>query len=354
MGFKKIIIENLYISKKIIHLWDFLTLVSLVALFTYRLNKSVEVPYYLILSSYIWISTVIVSVFFFSLFILFHLPVKRSSNSRRDFLRKAVGAGSLGTIGAASSLGVASAYKLKLEKISLKVENKFKSLRGLKILQLSDLHFGPILKEEFAHRILETIGDTEFDLLVITGDLVDGLPRNLRNDIEPLRALKAPLGQYYVLGNHEYYWGAQSWVDFSKTMNWTPLLNENKKILFNDFPLEIIGVTDKAAYRTKSPLIPDYPKAFNNLEQDSFKLVLSHRPKNIFNMEQYDFNLMLSGHTHSGQGFPYSLIVKMVQPYSKGLYKHKGKNLYVNSATGFWGPPYRLGQNGEITLIELT
>ena len=223
---------------------------------------------------------------------------------------------------------------------------------GLKVAQISDLHVGTSIKRDYVEGVVRQVMDLEPDLIALTGDIGDGNVFELTQDLEPLRELKAPLGVFYVAGNHEYYWNVKSWTAKMRELGFTVL--ENRGHWLKKASLWIGGVPDISAHRMEPGQTSDPSKALPSERLEGPRILLAHQPKSVFGAAAAGFDLMLSGHTHSGQFFPANLVVRFFNPYHHGLYRHEGKMwVYVNAGTGFWGPPLRLFVPAEITLLKL-
>ncbi len=226
-------------------------------------------------------------------------------------------------------------------------------LEGLRIVQLSDLHVGPTLKRAFVERIVATANGLRPDLIALTGDVADGFPPALRRDVAPLSALRAPLGKYFVTGNHEYYWDAAGWVRELERLGFSALMNAHRLIRRGAGRLLLAGVTDLSTSGQVTGHASDPAAAVAGAPDSDVRVLLAHQPKSAFAARAVGFDLQLSGHTHGGQYFPFNLLVRLFQPFVAGLHRLEAMWLYVSRGTGYWGPPLRLGAPAEITLIQL-
>ncbi len=226
-------------------------------------------------------------------------------------------------------------------------------LEGFRIVQLSDLHVGPTLKRDFVERVVNTANDLRPDLIALTGDVADGFPRELHNDVAPLAALRAPHGKYFVTGNHEYYWDAAGWVSELEQLGFSALVNRHRVIDRGAGRIVLAGVTDLSAGGLPGHA-SDPAAAVAGAPASDVRVLLAHQPKSAFAARAAGYDLQLSGHTHGGQYFPFNLLVRLFQPFVAGLHRLEEMWLYVSRGTGYWGPPLRLGAPAEITLIQLT
>ena len=240
-----------------------------------------------------------------------------------------------------------------VKEVSVPVRDLPKALDGLRIAQISDLHIGPTLRRSYVQRVVDQVLKLEPDLIAVTGDLVDGRVRALEAQAGPLAQLKAPMGVYYVTGNHEYYWGAQDWIAKTRHLGMVPLINENRIARHRGAKVLVGGVTDRSAGQFLRSHRSDPFQAAASNEARDFNLLLAHRPDSCLEAERAGFDLQLSGHTHGGQFFPWSLLIPLFHRYYKGLNRHGRMWLYVSSGTGYWGPPLRFAVPSEITLLKL-
>ena len=227
-------------------------------------------------------------------------------------------------------------------------------LDGLRIVQLTDLHASRLLQAPWLQAVVDKTNALKPDLILITGDLVDGSPRARVDDVQPLKDLRARYGVFAIPGNHEYYVDYVHWLPAFEHLGLHMLLNEHVLITHNGRDLVLAGVTDKAAQPFKLPE-PDIIKALKGAPAGDPVILLSHRPGGALLNAGQGVDLQLSGHTHGGQILGPHLIAKWAnEGFVSGLYAVAGMQLYVSNGTGLWnGFPVRLGRPSEITEIVL-
>jgi len=265
---------------------------------------------------------------------------------------------SAGVVGGALAVLVAGIWRARrptgVRVVQVPIAGLPLDLQGLRIVQLSDLHVGPTLRRDFVERIVATANGLGPDLIALTGDVADGFPRALRDDVAPLAGLSAPLGKYFVTGNHEYYWDAAGWVRELERLGFRALVNAHRVIRRGAGRVLLAGVTDLSAPGGEPGPASDPAAAMAGAPESDVRVLLAHQPKSAFAARAAGFDLQLSGHTHGGQYFPFNLLVRLFQPFVAGLHRLEAMWLYVSRGTGYWGPPLRLGAPAEITLIQLT
>jgi uncharacterized protein len=306
-------------------------------------------------------SLVIAAVFFRDITLLIIKLVSKAwkpkvfDHSRRAFLGNGVNYSIIGASALLTGYGFYEARRqpdLKMETIFLpKLPPEFE---GYQIAQFSDLHVGPTIKRSFTESVVRQINALEPDMIVFTGDLVDGTVNGLKNDVAPLSELSARNGVFFVTGNHEYYSGALSWIDEANRLGMHVLLDEHTIINKGNDHILLAGVTDYTAASMIPEHVSDPHKAILGAPDTAVKILLAHQPKNIYQAADAGFDLQLSGHTHGGQYLPWRYMVTLSQPYVVGLNKHENTWIYVNKGTGYWGPPLRLGVPSEVTVLTLT
>lgn len=274
---------------------------------------------------------------------------------RRDFLKSSFAYFALGISGIITTFGYLTAVKIpEIVQVKIPLKDLPKSFVGLKIVQLSDVHVGQTIKRDFVKTIVDIANSLNPDIVVLTGDFIDGSYFQLAADVDYFKNLKAPMGIYYVPGNHEYYWNLEEWVKVFKKLGAITLLNEHIIIKKDNDEIVMAGVHDLSAHRVNSKYQSSPEKAIHGAPAHLKKILLAHQPKSAYVAEKVGFDLQLSGHSHAGQFFPSSILIYFFQPFVQGLYRYKKMWIYVNRGTGYWGPPNRMGVPSEITLIELT
>lgn len=252
--------------------------------------------------------------------------------------------------------GLYEATKIPTPKlIPLYFKNLPKALDGIRIVQLSDIHinnFNPAFKvQELVHQV----NQLRPDLIVLTGDMVDGTVAKREKDVLPLKQLKATYGVFGIVGNHEYYSNDyDNWCQKFKSLGVKMLLNENATLFIGQEVLSITGITDPVAKRFHKEL-PNIDKALQTIPKDAFTILLSHRPDNAKENATRLIDLQLSGHTHGGQIIGLNQIVSLLnQNFLQGEYDLKTMKLYISSGICLWnGFPIRLGVPSEMPVIIL-
>ena len=268
--------------------------------------------------------------------------------------------------------GFNNRYRYQLKQVSLKYPNLPNAFRGLKMVQISDIHAGSLTDKAAVMKGIEQIMEMNPDLILFTGDLVNDRASEMDSMKDIFSNLKAPLGVFSILGNHDYGDYAQ-WdsleakkqnLDKLKVihgeMGWRLLLNEHVVIEKNNEQIAILGV-ENWSNKARFPKYGDLSKAYSGAAHHPFKILLSHDPSHWdaqVKSDYPDIDLMLAGHTHGMQfgveipGFRWSPVQYVYNQWA-GLYENNHQKLYVNRGLGFIGYPGRVGILPEITLIEL-
>jgi predicted MPP superfamily phosphohydrolase len=275
----------------------------------------------------------------------FHVPTSFATLSARGAFFLAL----LATL-AAASYGSLEAGFIRTETVTIHTPKIPKVVGTLTIAQISDVHLGLIVRHERLKRILHVVQREEPDILVSTGDLVDGQIDNLAGLAELLKAVTPAYGKFAVTGNHEFYAGLDQALRFTEDAGFTVLRGEARDVAgiitiagIDDITAKYFGLSRGVSERE---LLSPHPN-------DRFTLVLKHMPV-VDKAALGRFDLQLSGHTHKGQIFPFNLITRLFFPNHAGLIELPlNSRLYVSRGSGTWGPPIRFLSPPEVTIIKL-
>jgi predicted MPP superfamily phosphohydrolase len=249
-----------------------------------------------------------------------------------------------------SARALYEARHIDIDSVDIKIKNL---KRSYSIVQLSDIHIGGIIDKDFIKKLVLKVNRLKPDLVVITGDLVDIKLKYALSALEELKNLNTVYGTYFIVGNHEYHHGLEEIISVVNSLGIKTLENENLYIGDSSYGFNLVGVYDYFGYRVGHHQ-PDLKKSLQNIDENSPTILLAHQPLFIEEVGN-NIDLVLSGHTHGGQIYPFKALVKLVQPYLEGLYRHNDNTqIYVNRGTGFWGPPMRLGASSQISFITIS
>ncbi len=256
----------------------------------------------------------------------------------------------LGTTGllalAALGYGLIEARQIQVEEIKITTP---KLISGhVTIAQISDLHLGMMSGERFLDRVIAKLQEIKPDIVVATGDIVDGQGDDLDALARHFKSYTPPLGAYAVTGNHEYYAGLENSLRFLRNAGFTVLRGEATVA----GGIVLVGVDDHTAISTGQQAMLDTSKALASTTANDYIVLLKHQP--VVDSEMR-FDIQLSGHIHGGQIFPFVYLTRMIYGVHTGLTElADGRRLYVSRGAGTWGPPIRLFAPPEITLITIT
>ncbi len=246
---------------------------------------------------------------------------------------------------ALTGYSLAEARQIKVEQ--LKITTPKLPAGRLTIAQISDLHLGLMLGDTFLDRIIDTVGEARPDIIVATGDIIDGEGDDLEELSRHFRKLKPRDGAYAVIGNHEAYAGLDNSLQFFKNAGFTVLRGD----MVSADGIILAGVDDPAAAQRRREMSAETRNALAAAHAGVFVVLLKHQPVVTGDIP---FDLQLSGHGHGGQIFPFGFFTRMVYGVRAGLYRYSdGRMLYVSRGAGTWGPPMRLFASPEITMITI-
>lgn len=254
-----------------------------------------------------------------------------------------------------AAYGVAQAVRVPpLKDVEVKIAGLDRAFDGYRFVQLTDLHLSRLFTRRWAEAVVERTNALGADMVLMTGDLIDGDLAHRRNDVAPIAGLKARDGVYAIPGNHEYFFDYGEWMEEYRRLGMRPLLNTHAVIRRGQAALVIAGVTDRSAGGRGEPR-PDLGAALGGAPQGAPVVLLDHQPKMAPEAEKAGVALQLSGHTHGGMvvGLA-SLVARGNNGFVSGLYRVGRLQLYVNNGTGLWpGFALRLGKPSELTRFTL-
>lgn len=266
---------------------------------------------------------------------------------------------------------ISGAYDYQVRRQKLYLPNLPASFHGLRIAQLSDVHSGSFYNKKAVLGGIEMLLNEKPDAVFFTGDLVNNVAPEMRDYQDIFSKIKADLGVFSVLGNHDYgdyYYGQEDspakrknlkdLIETHKVMGWDLLLDEHRSLKVGNDEIAIVGVQNWGASR-RFPKKGDLKKALAGTSESPVKLLLSHDPSHWrAQVLGTEVDVMFAGHTHGmqfgvrGEHFQWSP-VKYIYKEWAGLYEEQQQQLYVNVGYGFLGYPGRFGILPEITIFEL-
>ncbi len=249
-----------------------------------------------------------------------------------------------------AAYGYHEARDIRTEQVTIRTAKIPAEAGRIRIVQITDVHAGQIVREERIREILRVVTAASPDLIISTGDLMDGHQRHFTG-LEPMfRELHPRLGTYAVTGNHEYYIGLEKAVKFTEDAGFRLLMDET--VTVGDY-LTITGLADQGR-RDHDPTRHNAERILlANADRKKFTLLLKHRPT-VLQTSLGKFDLQLSGHVHKGQIFPFNILTWLAYPIRTGLTDlGSGSRIYVSRGTGVWGPPVRFLAPPEVTVFDL-
>lgn len=268
--------------------------------------------------------------------------------------------------------GFGNKYRYQVMRIRLSFPDLPASFRGLKILQIADIHSGSFTDKKAVAKGVEKILKEKPDIVLFVGDLVNNVADEMHDYMDVFNRIKAPMGVYSTLGNHDYgdyvHWdnpeekkiNLERLKQIHSDLGWRLLMNEHVILEKGVDKIALIGVENWSA-KARFPKYGDLAKAYSGLENFPFKILMSHDPSHWdaeVRVSYPDIDLMLSGHTHGMQfgvempGLKWSPVQYIYKQWA-GLYEEGNQKLYVNRGYGFIGYPGRVGILPEITVLEL-
>ncbi len=256
---------------------------------------------------------------------------------------------------ALAAFGVRQAIRVpRLRDVTVAIPNLPDAFEAYTLVQLTDLHISRLFPATWTRAVVDATNRLGVDLIVVTGDVIDGGVASRRPDVEPLRGLSAPDGVYLIPGNHEYLSGYDPWMEHLASLGMRVLANAHAIIARGADILVLAGVTDPSARGAGKPL-PDLGKALAGRPPNAPIMLLDHEPGRARQAAERGVALQLSGHTHGGMIIGLDrLVARANGGFVSGRYAVGGMTLYVNNGTGIWpGFALRLGKASELTRITL-
>jgi predicted MPP superfamily phosphohydrolase len=277
-----------------------------------------------------------------------------------------------GTLFSTLIYGFSNKYKYQVHRVKLSYPNLPEAFKGLKIVQISDIHSGSFQNKHAVAHGVDMIVAENADLVLFTGDLVNDRAGEMDNYMDVFSRVKAPMGVFSVLGNHDYgdyvTWASpeakkinlEQLKKVHAALGWRLLMNEHVVFERNNQQIAVLGIENWGA-KGRFPKYGRMDLAHAGTEKILFKILMSHDPSHWdaeIRTKYPDIDLMLAGHTHGMQfgvelpHFKWSPVQWMYKEWA-GLYEEGKQKLYVNRGYGFIGYPGRVGILPEITVIEL-
>jgi len=292
-----------------------------------------------------------ISVGFLSYFVLAAfvcwIAVGASHLSGLPMDRQAVASGLFGAAALAGLFALVSAYWLRVTRVAVPLPNLPRFWSGRTVALVSDIHLGNFRGTAFSRHVVFRLMSLKPECILVGGDMFDGAKIDLERSVRPWAGLSAPSGVYFVGGNHDDYGDREQYFDALRRVGMRVLNNERVDV----HGLQIVGVHDG---ETLQPEVFREVLEKANLNAASASILLAHRPSNLSVPEQAGVSLQLSGHTHLGQFWPWTLVARRAHgKFAYGLNRFGKMLIYTSSGAGTWGPPFRLGTRSEIVLIRL-
>jgi predicted MPP superfamily phosphohydrolase len=256
-----------------------------------------------------------------------------------------------------SGYAIYEAQKIRTDHLTIVTPKLSPSSTGIRVVQITDVHIGLLFRESRLKSVLQAIKDSQPDVLVSTGDLVDGrlskedAIANFSRLAVMLSEIPTKIGKFAAVGNHEYYAGLNQALAFTRKAGFTVLRNQSVSLPEG---ITITGLDDPAYLRMGLPeSTPTESDLAQTISSKHFHLLLKHRPT-VSESIDGKFDLQLSGHVHNGQIFPFNFLVRLQYPIPCGTSRTpKNSMIHVSRGSGTWGPPMRLLAAPEVTVIDI-
>ena len=267
-------------------------------------------------------------------------------------LKQTVGFVTISLVTVVVIIGYINAMIVHVKEISLTINKKVEGKPEMKVLMVSDIHLGALIRERHEQRLLHIINEQKPDLVLICGDLIDSeIAPVIRKKLgKHIQEIKTPFGVYAVTGNHEYIGGIDQSLAYLKSIHIKVLIDS---IVTLPNGVQVVGRNDRAAghgVKGQKPLA----ELLSGINHENPVIVMNHQPYNLSEASDAGVDLHLSGHTHHGQLWPFNYITKAMFEMSWGYLKKGATHFYVSSGYGTWGPAIRLGNRPEVVVFNLS
>lgn len=263
------------------------------------------------------------------------------------------GFGLFGLAFAGGLTGVATALSApRIHEVEARIRGLPAAFDGYRIAHITDTHVGPTLRRGWVERLVARVDSAQADLVVHTGDFIDGSVDRLRPHVEPFAELRGRDGTLFVTGNHETYSDAIAWSEHAKVLGFQVLVNSHVAIARGSESLVVAGVTDHHEGQAFPSRAPDARMAFAGAPAGT-RVLLAHQPVQANAAQGLGIALQLSGHTHGGQIWPFHHLVRLAQPVVSGFGRVGDVLVFVSNGAGYWGPPMRLFAPPEVPILVL-
>lgn len=249
-----------------------------------------------------------------------------------------------------TAYGVVSAADPVVTEHTVTVPGLPTGLDGTRIALVTDVHAGAVRSAAFTQRVVDRTNAARPDLVVVAGDIVDGMAERYAAEIAPLSDLRAPLGVFATTGNHEMFRDTAGWLERFEDVGLRMLNNASARVSRGGAELVVAGVHDSSGV---GPFQPDPDAALSGIAPSDVVIYAAHQPRQALSVQGRGIDLQLSGHTHGGQLWPIGLLVTLQQPMVSGYAVLGDVPTFTSRGAGAWGPPVRVGAPPEIPVITL-
>lgn len=308
--------------------------------FSYIIGQATHVTLLTIIGSY-WLIIFAYSLILFPIANIYHYIWKKRSVFVTGIILLSIYAVMIG-------LGSFNAWNPTVREYSIKIEKEADELSDLRIVMAADFHLGQIVGNRHLERFISRVSDLEPDMILLPGDIIDDfIEPYLKNNMgETMRQLKAPLGVYAVMGNHEYYGDQLEEIYETLKHDGIQMLMDETILVENE--IYLAGRLDLTDTNRKS-----IEELVSQLDHKKPILMLDHQPTELIEAAEQGVDLIVSGHTHGGQIFPANFITNRLFENDWGYLQVGEAHSIVTSGFGTWGPPIRIGTRSEIVMIHV-